>query len=115
MVYAFEVIGVMFVFVMIYFTYLEYKRKKLTKIGLVFWNLIWLAGIFLVIFHSYVNAILPSLNIFRALDLYMILAFMFLFGMIFYLFIIIKSAENKIEQLTRSLALKPIKEMEGQR
>ena len=113
MVYAFEVIGLIFTAIMIYFTYLEFQRKKLTKLGLIFWDLIWIIGISLILFHSSVNKILPTLNLVRALDLYMILAFMFLFGIIFYLFLLIKKAESRVEQLTRAIALKPIKEMKN--
>jgi hypothetical protein len=111
MVYAFEIIGVLFIAMMVYLTYLEYKRKNLDRIGLTFWNLIWAMGAFLILFHNYVNNLLPELNIVRVLDLYMILSFMFLFALVFYLFIIIKRTEKRVEQLTRIIALKPLKEI----
>jgi hypothetical protein len=111
MVYAFEVIGLIFLLGMIYFTYLEYQRHKINRYSLMFWIIIWLGGIFLVIFHYSINQVLPTLNIVRALDLYIILAFMFLFSLIFYLFSEIKNLRNRIEIITRTLALKPLKEM----
>lgn len=111
MVYAFETIGIIFILIMFYLTYLEYKRNKLTKWGLLFWDIVWFCSIFLIVFHNYINNLIPALNIVRVLDLYMILAFMFLFGVIFYLYIIIKKTNDRVEQLTRVIALKPIKEI----
>lgn len=108
MVYAFEVIGIVFILAMFYFTMLQYQRKSLTKVGLWFWNIIWFIGILLVILHNQVNKLLDPLNIIRVMDLYMILAFMFLFIVIFYLTIRNRKTEDRLEKLTRIVALKPL-------
>jgi hypothetical protein len=109
MAYQFEIIGVLFAFIMIYLTLLEYKKKRLSRGAMWFWNIFWVAGLLLIVFHYQVNAILPALNIIRALDLYMILAFIFLFAIVFYLFINNKRTESRVEELTRILALKDVK------
>ena len=109
MVYEFEVVGLIFVFVMLYFTYLEYKRSRLTKLGFTFWFVSWIFSFLLIVFHEYINEILPEIRLIRVLDLYMILAFMFLFGIVFYLFVVIKHIEKRIENIIRTLALKPVK------
>lgn len=109
MVYSFEIIGLIFVLVMIYLTYLESKRKVLSRLSFIFWLFIWIVSIFLILFHEKVNSILTPLNIIRVLDLYMVLAFMFLFALVFYLFIRNKSSEKKIEKLTRFIALTALK------
>jgi len=106
MVYTFEIIGIIFVLIMIYFTYLSYKRKELSKVSFLFWLCFWIAGGFLVIFHSFVNKILPPLQIIRVMDLYMILSFIFLFSLIFYLFRIVNKSEKRLEELARIIALK---------
>ncbi len=108
MVYTFEIIGIIFVFVMIYFTFLSWKRKEISKIGFIFWDCFWIAGGVLIIFHSSVNQILPPLQIIRVMDLYMILSFLFLFTLIFYLFRVVKKSEKRLEELTRIIALKSI-------
>ncbi|MBU4002963.1 MAG: DUF2304 domain-containing protein [Proteobacteria bacterium] len=110
MVYTFEIIGTLFILVMFYFTYLEFKRQALSKLETGFWSLFWVGGLFLIVFNRFVNKLLPTLNIVRTLDLYMILGFMFLFAVVFYLFLIGKRAEKRIEKLTRLVALKPLKE-----
>ena len=109
MVWTFEIIGILFAAVMIYFTRLEYKRARLSKPGYIFWNILWIGSIFLVFFHNYINGILPQLNIFRVLDLYMILAFMLLFSIVFHLFINVKNLEKRMEEVVRHVALKAIK------
>jgi len=109
MVYSFEIIGIIFVFIMIYLTYLERKRKLLSKFGFIFWVVIWVIGILLILFHRSANKILDPLNIIRVMDLYMILAFMFLFVLVFYLFVKNRHSERKIEKLTRFLALRELK------
>lgn len=111
MVYAFEIIGLLFALIMIYLTYLEYKRKRISKFSFCVWSTIWIAGILLIIFHKYTNRILDPLNIIRVLDFYMILAFMLLFTLIFYLFLKNSITEKRMETLTRALAIKPLKNL----
>ena len=82
---------------MVYLTYLEYRRKRISKPALIFWMIVWIGGVILIIAHQQINTILPTLNIIRAMDLYMILAFMLLFAVIFYLFQIIKNTEKRLE------------------
>jgi hypothetical protein len=108
MAYAFEYIGVFFLLIMIYFSYLVYKKKELTRFGLIFWILLWLGGIFLILFHNYFNYLLSPLNIIRIMDLYMIIAFMILFSLVFYLFVKKRKLEKKLEEITRQIALKPL-------
>jgi len=112
MVYAFSIVGIIFALIMIYLTYLEYRRKRLTKISFYIWSILWFLAILLVLFHPYVNEILPALNIIRVMDLYMILALMLLFALIFYLFLRNSVTERRLEELTRELALKPLNKSE---
>jgi len=73
------------------------------------WLLFWLLAALLVIFQPYVNEIISEINIVRVLDLYMILGFMFLFYVAFYLFVIVKKNEKRIEEVVRKVALIQIK------
>lgn len=109
MVEAFGVVGIIFLLVMIYLTYVEYKKSRLTQSTFAVWLFFWLLAILLVIFQPYVNSIISDINIVRVLDLYMILGFMFLFAVIFYLFVIVKNAEKRVEEVVRKVALMNIK------
>jgi hypothetical protein len=110
MVYKFEIIGILFAAIMIYIAYLEFKRKKLSKIELSAWSALWLAGISFIILHNYINLFLQPLNIVRVMDLYAILAFMLLFTIVFYLYLKTKRTENRIQEITRVIALKPLQQ-----
>lgn len=110
MVYNSEILGLIFILVMLYFTYCEYKRNRLSRLEYGSWSILWIAGALLIIFNSFVNQFIEPLNIIRVLDLYIILAFMFLFFLIFYLFVSVRKAEKRIEDLTRVLALAQIKD-----
>jgi hypothetical protein len=109
MAYTIEIIGIIFILAMSYLTYIEYKKKNISKIVFLFWDLVWLTGVFLILLHEQANKFLDPLNIIRVMDLYMILAFMFLFIIIFYLFIRNKQTEKRLEKLTRIIALRRIK------
>jgi hypothetical protein len=106
MILNFEIIPLVFILGMIYFTYVSFKKKQLSKPGFLFWNFIWLLCIILILFHPYIKNILSPLNINRVFDLYTILGFLFFFFIIFYLFRQYNRTEKKIEELTRKLALK---------
>jgi hypothetical protein len=105
----FEFIPLVFLLVMIYLTFFAYKRKQIQKYGLVFWMTLWIIGIAAVIFHPIVNKLLDPLSITRVFDLYTIVSFFIIMFICFYLFRATQRLENKIEILTRTIALKPIK------
>lgn len=106
----FELMLLFFLFIMIYITYFSYQRKQIQRYGLLFWMSLWILGIVAVIFHPFLNKILNPLNISRVFDLYTIIAFFVVLFVIFYLFKATQRLEGKIEQITRSIALKPLKE-----
>ena len=73
--------------------------------------LFWIAGISLILFHSFINSFLAPLNIIRVLDLYMILSFIFLFAVIFYLYIRLNKTNLRLEEMARIVALKPVQKV----
>ena len=93
---------------MIYVTYLQYKRKTIGNVALVFWFFFWFAGILLILFHPIINALIDPLNIVRVMDLYMILAFLFLFAAVFYLYIRLNKTNLRLAEMARIVALKPV-------
>ena len=103
---SYELIPIIFLLAMMYITIYNYKQGKLAKYGLIFWMVVWAAGILLVAFHQYVNLILNPLNIMRVFDLYTILAFLFVLFVLFFLFRAINRVEKKIEDLARVVAIK---------
>ena len=113
MIETFEIMSILFFILMIYLTFLAYRRGQFTKIHLIFWYGIWIIGIIAIIISNRLNKFLISLNIARVFDLYALLGFIFLLFMVFHLFRVVKNNEKRLENLTREIALKPLKNYEN--
>ncbi|MFT4303347.1 MAG: DUF2304 domain-containing protein [Candidatus Woesearchaeota archaeon] len=101
-----QLAGIFFGMVFLYLTYLNYKREELNEQEGLFWCILWIGLILTSIFPDMLNFIVNDiLNISRTLDFLIIISFMFLFGIVFYIFIITKKTKNKVEKLVRNIAL----------
>lgn len=102
-----QVVAIIFGIVFIYLTYLNVKRNEMNTFESYMWYLLWigmvLASIFLNKVSYFANEIL---NFSRTLDFFIIIAFLAIFGIVFYIFIVTKKTQNKVEALVRNLALK---------
>jgi len=105
MAIPYELIPITFLLIMIYLTYISYRRNQIQKYGLIFWIFFWILGIFLVIFHTYFNPFLSIINVTRVFDLYTMFGFIAMLFIVFYLFRSMNRIEKKLETLTRALAL----------
>jgi len=112
MAFTFELIPLVLLILFSYLTFVAYKKRQISKIGLIAWEIIWAGSITLILFHSFFNQFLYVLNFSRVFDLYTLLAFTFILFVVFYLFRRISQIESKIEEITRTLAFnKSLKEM----
>ncbi len=109
MIYGTQVLGGLFVLVMVYLTFLYHKRHEFGKVGMVGWMALWLGALFLIIFPQSVNGILEELNIGSATQLLIVLSVMILFGFSLLGHVKLKTIEKKIDNLGRETALKRMK------
>ena len=109
MIEGIQIIGVLFGLVMVYLTYLYYKRQSYSTRSFVLWMAVWLIFIVTTVFPASLYGIMEELAIERTVDFFIIGGFMFFAVIIFYLFVIIKSLEKKIEQVVRKTAIKKAK------
>ena len=58
------------------------------------------------IFPQVLEPITRSLNIARTMDLFIVLGFMFLIGLLFYTYTIVRRNERRIEEIVRKVAFK---------
>lgn len=101
-----QIIGILFGIFMVYYTFLNYKRREL-KIGeLLFWTLLWIMFTIIILIPEVLDPIVKRLNFARTLDMLIIIGFMFLIGVSFYVYSVTRKNENRIEQLVRELAIK---------
>jgi len=100
-----QILGVLFGLFMIYYTFLQHKRKEFTIREYSFWIILWILFVTFSLFPSLVDPIVKSLNLARTMDFFIILGFMFLIGTIFYTYTLVRKNQKKLEEMVRKLAL----------
>ena len=101
-----QIIGILFALFMLYFTFLHLRRKEFTIKETMFWIFAWLIFLFLSIFPMGLDFMIKDWFSFsRRLDFFIILGFIFLIGIVFYSYTIIRKIQNKIEKVVRKIAL----------
>ena len=101
-----QILGILFGFFMMYYTFLQHKRKEFTIKEYSFWFIFWGAFVVITLFPQILDPILTTLNIVRALDFFIIAGFLFLVFIIFYTYTIVRKSQKKIEEVVRRIALK---------
>ena len=104
-----QIITILFSVFMIYFSYLHLKRREFSARVFIIWFIIWTGLLIASFLPKTINIFLERLGISRAMDLFTIVGFIIIFGVVFRIFIIITKMENKIEEYVRKDALKNLK------
>lgn len=100
-----QLVGVLFALIMLYLTFLYYKRSSYSTKSFVLWIVIWCGFLIATFFPSTLYGLMEELSIQRTVDFFVIGGFMFFSVIIFYLFSIIKMLERRIEELVRDVAV----------
>jgi|TARA_B100001971_G_C18030718_1_gene452402 hypothetical protein len=101
-----QIIGILFGFFMMYYTFLQYKRKEFTIKEYGFWMILWAVFIIVTLYPGILDPVLESLSIARTLDFFIIVGFLFLIGVIFYTYTIVRKNQKRIEEIVRNIAIK---------
>ncbi|MBW2976417.1 DUF2304 domain-containing protein [Candidatus Woesearchaeota archaeon] len=101
-----QILGILFGFFMMYYTFLQYKRKEFTTKEYSFWFTFWGAFVVFTLFPQILDPMLATLNIARALDFFIIAGFLFLTFVIFYTYTLMRKNQRKLEEIVRKIALK---------
>lgn len=104
-----QIIGILFGFFMMYYTFLNYKRKEFKIAEYIFWLVLWVLFVIVTIFPNILDPIVEVFSFARTLDLFIIIGFLFLTGIAFYMYAITRKNQNKIEQIIRNAAFKEAK------
>lgn len=106
MIFGVQIIGILFGLIMIYLTFLYYKRANYDKKGLVFWFLVWIGFMILVIFPETVYGVMEILKIDRTADFFYISGFLLFSVVLFYVYNITKKNQKQLEMVVRRIAFK---------
>jgi len=105
MIAGIQILGILFALVMIYLTYVYYKRNNYSKKSMILWSLVWLAVLVLVSIPKTVYGIMSVLQIDRTADFFVLAGFTFFSVIIFYMYVILKKTKNKVDDLVRKIAI----------
>lgn len=100
-----QFLGVIFGVAMMYFTFVKYKRKELTKLELLVWFSGWVLLAVIAFFPSALDTIIDPLHFYRRLDFFVVLGFFVLLALGFYNYSSTKKMERKVEQFVRGETL----------
>lgn len=101
-----QIVGFLFGIFMLYYTFLQRKRKTFTSKEYSFWMILWTMFLIITIFPTLLDPVVKSLNLARRMDFFIILGFMFVIGSIFYTYILVRRNQKQIEEIVRKIAMK---------
>ncbi len=110
MILGIQVGGSLFGLFMIYYSFLNYKRREFTAKETSFWIALWSLFIIIALFPFILDPILKPLGFFRAFDFLIMTGFLFLIAAIFYTYTITRKNQKQVETIVRNLAIKKGKE-----
>ncbi len=101
-----QIAGSLFGLFMIYYSFLNYKRKQFTTKEFGFWLLLWVLFILVSLFPFLLDPVVKPAGFLRALDLLTITGFIFLIGAVFYTYTLTRKNQKQLEEIVRIVAMK---------
>lgn len=99
-----QILGILFGLFMIYYVFLHRKRKELTIKEYSFWVVLWILFIILTLFPWLLKPLVQSIGFARTMDFFIVVGFMFLIGSLFYIYLLVRSNQKKLEEIVRKIA-----------
>ncbi len=102
-----QIIGILFALFMFYITFLHQRRKEFTVKESIFWFGSWSVFLILVVFPTSLDFIVTDvLQFSRRMDFFIVIGFIFVIGMLFHTYTIVRKSQKRIEEIVINLALK---------
>jgi len=99
-----QILGILFGGFMIYYVFLHHKRKELTIKEYLFWVILWMLFIILTLFPWLLKPIVGSIGFARTMDFFIVVGFMFLVGSLFYIYLLVRGNQKRLEEIVRKMA-----------
>jgi hypothetical protein len=106
MVLGIQIAGLLFGLFMIYYSFINYKRREFTVKEFIFWLCMWLLFIMFALFPFVLDPISKTFGFFRTLDVLVIGGFIYLILITFYIYTITKKNQKQLEIIVREIAIK---------
>ena len=106
MLLGIQILGILFGLFMAYLTFLHLKRNEFTSKESIFWIGIWAVFIIVTVMPGSLDFIVEDvLDIARTMDFFIIMGFMFLIGITFYNYTLLRKNQKKVEEVVRKVAI----------
>ncbi len=102
----FQISAILFALFMLYVVSIHGKKRTLTATEISFWVSTWLFFIVIAVFPNLLLGIAHTMRFARVFDFLLVVALMVLTIVVFYGYFAQKEVVQKIERLTRELAIK---------
>ena len=101
-----QIVGLLFVLLMSYMTFLHFRRKEFTSKETFFWISSWVLLLIVIIFPYSLDLIIKNwLSFARRLDFFIVIGFMFILGISFYIYTLVRKNQNKIDRIVSKIAI----------
>ncbi|MBW2974176.1 DUF2304 domain-containing protein [Candidatus Woesearchaeota archaeon] len=100
-----QILGILFGIFMMYYVFLNRKRKELTIKEYSFWTVLWIAFILLTLFPQSLKPLVRSIGFARTMDFFIVAGFMFLIGSLFYIYLLVRKNQKRLEEIVRRIAI----------
>lgn len=100
-----QLLGLLFGLLMLYFTFMHYKRNEFKIETFLFWALLWVVYILMVIYPTSLDFFVEQLKFGRRLDFFVVFGFLFIVALVYYNYLSIHKTKRRMEILTRKIAL----------
>ena len=105
-----QLIGIAYGIGMFYFLYNSWRRRELTRGDFYIWSVAWLGFVFALIFPESITMVREFFHIGGGqIPFFTIFGFMFLAGVVFYLYQKVRINSRKLEKIVQKLAWKRVK------
>ena len=106
MILGIQILGILFALLMVYVTFMNRKKRELTKGEYMFWVLVWVVFLLLALFPTSLDFLIKDiLDFSRRMDFFIVAGFMFLTGVVFHAHLIAMRTQKKTEKIVRNLAM----------
>ncbi|NIA03880.1 MAG: DUF2304 family protein [Nitrospiraceae bacterium] len=99
-----RILVMLFVILMIFVSYINFKRKIITNKELIFWLIFWSLLILIAVVPSILNPFVSAFHFSSRFDLATIAGFMFILALLYYNYSHMRRMENRITKLVSNLA-----------
>lgn len=105
MILGIQVIAIIFILIMFYFSYLHYRRGEINGLEALLLMSAWIGAILITLFPKIFSVFAGTIAISRAFDLAVIGGFILVISLVYLAYIKVRRLEKKLESYVMSEAL----------